>query len=113
MGFALSPWSVVFPDDSHDRRFHRASIQLAADTARESCTPAVITSLAMVPWTDWMLALRRDNPHVAVVRGIETTIRALARLFPARPDSSPDAPAAAPAPVTGAAEEVTDSERGR
>lgn len=110
VGFALSPWSVVFPDESDGRRFHRASIQLAADTARESGTPAVITSLAMVPWTDWMLALRRDNPHVAVVRGIETTIRALSRLFPARPDSAPDAPAAA-APMTGAA--VLGEIRGR
>jgi acyl-CoA synthetase (NDP forming) len=110
VGFALSPWSVVFPDDSDGRRFHRASIQLAADTARESGTPAVITSLATVPWTDWMLALRRDNPHVAVVRGIETTIRALSRLFPARPASSPD-DAPAPAPVTGAA--VLGELRGR
>jgi len=83
VGFVLSPWSVVFPDDSDGRKVHRASIQLAADTARESGTPAVICSLATVPWTDWMLTLRRDNPQVAVVRGIETTIRALARLFPA------------------------------
>ena len=91
VGFALSPWSVVFPDDSDGRRTHRASLQLAADSARESGTPTVISSLTLVPWTDWILALRRDNPHVAVVRGIDMTIRALSRLFPApaRPPGHP------------------------
>ena len=93
VGFALSPWSVVFPDDSDGRRTHRASLQLAADAARESGTPTVISSLTLVPWTDWILALRRDNPHIAVVRGIDMTIRALSRLFPA-----PAGPPAGPAP---------------
>jgi acyl-CoA synthetase (NDP forming) len=83
VGFALSPWSVVFPDESEGRAVHRASIQLAADTAAESGTPTVICSLVTVPWTDWILNLRRENPQIAVVRGLETTIQALSRLFPA------------------------------
>lgn len=97
VGFALSPWSVVFPDDSDGRRTHRASLQLAADAARESATPTVISSLTLVPWTDWILALRRDNPHIAVVRGIDMTIRALSRLFPA-----PAGPPAEPHPAVPA-----------
>ena len=111
VGFVLSPWSVVFPDGSDGRRTHRASIQLAADTARDTGTPAVISSLALVPWTDWMLALRRDNPQVAVVRGIDMTIRALARLFPAaaRPPGLPSTPA----PTTGAAATVLGETAGR
>jgi acetate---CoA ligase (ADP-forming) len=105
VGFALSPWSVVFPDDSDGRRTHRASLQLAADAARESGTPAVISSLTLVPWTDWILALRRDNPHIAVVRGIDMTIRALSRLFPALTgppaEHHPAAPAGDGATVVG------------
>jgi acyl-CoA synthetase (NDP forming) len=97
VGFALSPWSVVFPDDSDGRRTHRASLQLAADSARESGTPTVISSLTLVPWTDWVLALRRDNPHIAVVRGIDMTIRALSRLFPAPPGPAAEPHATAPA----------------
>lgn len=97
VGFALSPWSVVFPDDSDGRRTHRASLQLAADSARESGTPTVISSLTLVPWTDWILALRRDNPHIAVVRGIDMTIRALSRLFPAPPGPAAETHSAAPA----------------
>lgn len=102
VGFALSPWSVVFPDDSDGRRTHRASLQLAADAARESGTPTVISSLTLVPWTDWILALRRDNPHIAVVRGIDMTIRALSRLFPA-PAGPPTEPHPAAPSGDGAA----------
>jgi acetate---CoA ligase (ADP-forming) len=100
VGFALSPWSVVFPDDSDGRQTHRASIELAVHTSRESGTPAVISSLALVPWTDWMLALRRDNTHIAVVRGIDMTIRALSRLFPAT--AAPPVGTRSSTPTTGA-----------
>lgn len=102
VGFALSPWSVVFPDDSDGRRTHRASLQLAADSARDSGTPTVISSLTLVPWTDWILALRRDNPHIAVVRGIDMTIRALSRLFPVQAGLPAEPAAGAPAGDTAA-----------
>lgn len=82
VGFTLSPWSVVFPDDSPGRQVHRDSISLAVHTARRTGTPTVISSLVNVPWTDWVLRTRRENPQVAVVRGLENTIRALSRLFP-------------------------------
>jgi acyl-CoA synthetase (NDP forming) len=86
VGFTLSPWSVIFPDDSPARRGHRESILLALRTAQETQTPTVIASVASVPWTDWMLELRQARPDVAIVRGIENTIRALSRLFPVTDD---------------------------
>ncbi|WNI19007.1 acetate--CoA ligase family protein [Actinacidiphila sp. ITFR-21] len=106
VGFTLSPWSVIFPDDSPGRQVHRDSISLAVRTARRTGTPTVISALVNVPWTDWVLETRRANPGVAVVRGLENTIRALSRLFPdhrpaaghAEPAAGPVAPAAA---VTG------------
>jgi succinyl-CoA synthetase beta subunit len=60
-----------------------------------------------VPWTDWMLGLRASNPEVAIVRGIENTIRALARLFPSAHQavrSSPDDHAKATGSVLGEVE---------
>jgi acyl-CoA synthetase (NDP forming) len=103
VGLAVSPWSVVFPDDTPGRATHRASITLAIDTGLKTGTPTVITSATHVPWTEWMLQTRRDNPGVAVVRGLETTIRALSRLYPAEPDAgaAPDPPANAPAGMVG------------
>jgi acyl-CoA synthetase (NDP forming) len=90
IGFVLSPWSVIFPDDSLERKTQREAIQLAVSTAQRSGTPTVVSSLVVVPWTDWMLQLRYDNPDVAVVRGIETTIRALSHLFPRGSDDDDD-----------------------
>jgi acyl-CoA synthetase (NDP forming) len=101
VGFALSPWSVIFPDESPERNTHRDSIKLAVETARATATPTVITSLVNVPWTDWILELRDQNPHVAIVRGLETTIRALSRLFVAgSPSEHPAGSTAQLAPST-------------
>lgn len=90
VGFVLSPWSITFPDDSPQQRHNQPIVRLAMKTAADTDTPTVISSLVNVPWTDWMIQMRRDNPHVAVVRGIETTVRALARLFPASGVQPPD-----------------------
>jgi acyl-CoA synthetase (NDP forming) len=105
VGFVLSPWSITFPDDSVFQRHNQPIVRLAVQTAAATRTPTVISSLVNVPWTDWMLQVRRDNPHVAIVRGVETTIRALARLFPADPpDPQEAAPAAAAGVLVGEAE---------
>ncbi len=92
VGFTLSPWSVVFPDESSGRQVHRDSISLAIRTAQQTGTPTVVSSLVNVPWTDWVLKTRRANPDVALVRGLENTIRALSRLFPdsRKPPSEPE-----------------------
>jgi acyl-CoA synthetase (NDP forming) len=82
VGFVLSPWSITFPDHSVEQRHNQPLVRLTVKTALEQGAPTVISSLVNVPWTDWMREIRRDNPHVAIVRGIETTIRALSRLFP-------------------------------
>ncbi|MDT4914054.1 MAG: hypothetical protein QOC66_3182 [Pseudonocardiales bacterium] len=83
VGFVLSPWSITFPDHSPQQKHNQPLVHLAVDTAARTGSPTVISSLVNVPWTEWMIQIRRDNPHVAIVRGIETTIRALSRLFPA------------------------------
>lgn len=86
VGFVLSPWSITFPDESQGQAHNRPLVELAVETARQTGTPTVVSSLVNVPWTDWILKVRDDNPHVAIVRGIENTIRALSRLFPAVAD---------------------------
>lgn len=91
VGFVLSPWMITFPDDSAEQRHNRPLIELAVNTARETASPTVISSLVCVPWTDWILGIRAANPEMAVVRGIETTIRALSRLFPGGGPSEDDA----------------------
>lgn len=105
VGFVLSPWSITFPDDSVFQRHNQPIVRLAVKTAAETRTPTVISSLVNVPWTDWIQQIRRDNPHVAIVRGVETTIRALARLFPADPpDPQQPPPTAADGVLVGEAE---------
>jgi acetate---CoA ligase (ADP-forming) len=103
VGFALAPVNVIFPDDSEPRRAHRAAIEMVTAVASATGTPTIISSLAIIPWTDFILSVRQNNPHVAIVRGIETTIRALARLFPGHAADQPAEPlagqAASAAPV--------------
>lgn len=91
VGFVLSPWSITFPDHSVEQRHNQPLVRLAVQTAKETGTPTVISSLVNVPWTDWIKEVRAENPHVAIVRGIETTIRALSRLFPAGERDADDA----------------------
>jgi|GEM_PF-3957957 len=82
VGFVLSPWSITFPDDGPGQAHNRPLVMRAVRAALETGTPTVISSLVNVPWTDWMMQVREENPHITIVRGIEGTIQALARLFP-------------------------------
>lgn len=97
VGLAVSPWSVLFPDDSPGKAAHRESISLAVETGRKTGTPTVIVSAATVPWTDWTLQLRQDNPDIAVLRGLENTVRALSRLYPETSSQITESSHAAPA----------------
>ncbi|MEN3273412.1 MAG: hypothetical protein V7636_2173 [Actinomycetota bacterium] len=108
VGFVLSPWSITFPDHSVEQRHNQPIVRLAVATAGRTRTPTVISSLVNVPWTDWILEVRRDNPHVAIVRGVETTIRALSRLFPA--DPADPYPAGEPSPDEAASVLVGEAE---
>jgi acetate---CoA ligase (ADP-forming) len=88
VGFVLAPWNITFPDDTGLYAPNRMIMEVLIRAAHETGAPTVISSLATVPWTDWVLAVRAKNPDVAIVRGIETTIRALSRLFPAQRSAS-------------------------
>ena len=86
----VAPWTVVFPDDSLGRGPHRESVERVGRVAEETGTPAIICSATTVPWTEYMLDYRKRFPHVTVVRGMEATIRALSRFFPASTDDDSD-----------------------
>jgi acetate---CoA ligase (ADP-forming) len=83
VGFVLAPWNITFPDDTGLYAPNRMIMNVLIDAAHDTGAPTVISSLTTVPWTDWITGLRAKNPDVAIVRGLETTIRALSRLFPA------------------------------
>ena len=83
VGFVLAPWNITFPDDTALYAPNRMIIDVIISAALETGAPTVISSLTTVPWTDWITSVRAANPDVAIVRGVETTIRALSRLFPA------------------------------
>jgi acetate---CoA ligase (ADP-forming) len=89
VGFVLAPWNITFPDDTGLYAPNRMIMDVIISAALETGAPTVVSSLTTVPWTDWITDVRAANPEVAIVRGIETTIRALSRLFPA--DRSGDA----------------------
>lgn len=113
VGFVLSPWSITFPDDGPGQAHNRPLVMRAVNAARASGTPTVISSLVNVPWTDWMLQVREENPHITIVRGIEGTIQALAKLFPVDDDAGPDPKAHDEAPGHDGADGVIGEVEGR
>jgi acetate---CoA ligase (ADP-forming) len=84
VGFVLAPWNITFPDDTGLYAPNRMIMEVLIRAAHETNAPTVISSLTTVPWTGWVTDVRAKNPDVAIVRGLETTIRALSRLFPAQ-----------------------------
>lgn len=83
VGCVLVPWSVLLPDSSHARRYHRGTLQRHIDLARASGTALLISTVVTHPLSDWVEAIRPElPPHTAILQGLASTVRALARVFP-------------------------------
>jgi acyl-CoA synthetase (NDP forming) len=98
VGAIVAPMVVTWPDESPGRENHRENMERVAKVCAATGTPALICSMAVIDWTDWVLGFRREHPEVGIVRGMDLTIRCLARIFPAA--DAPQPPVAA-APWNG------------
>ncbi|MEV0132950.1 acetate--CoA ligase family protein [Dactylosporangium sp. NPDC050688] len=91
------PYALTFPTADDERDVHRRSLDRYADLGAASGCPTIVSTLSDFAWTDWAVAFRERHPETLLVRGIATTARMLARLYP--PAEAPQAPAAGAADV--------------
>ncbi|GAA1501859.1 acetate--CoA ligase family protein [Dactylosporangium maewongense] len=99
------PYALTFPDADDERDVHRRSLDRYADLGAATGCPTIVSTLSDFAWTDWAVAFRERHPETLLVRGIATTARMLARLYPR---TQPEAPRA-----TGLADVIGDAPDGR
>ncbi|MGI5183963.1 acetate--CoA ligase family protein [Dactylosporangium sp. CA-152071] len=99
------PYALTFPAADDERDVHRRSLDRYADLGAATGCPTIVSTLSDFAWTDWAVAFRERHPETLLVRGIATTARMLARLYPR---TQPEAPRA-----TGLADVIGDAPDGR
>lgn len=108
VGILVDPYGLSWPDDSDERRWHRAGMERLVAGAERADVAVVYTSLMNQPTTDYMRRMA-GRPGVTVNVGLATTISALAKLY--REPDVPAAPKAAAKPAVDGA--VIDEARAR
>jgi acyl-CoA synthetase (NDP forming) len=76
------PFALTFPIEDDERQIHKRSLDRYADLGDSTGTPTIVSTLSDFAWTDWAQSFRDRHPDTLVVRGIASTARMLARLFP-------------------------------
>ncbi|WP_327002504.1 acetate--CoA ligase family protein [Dactylosporangium sp. NBC_01737] len=102
------PYALTFPTADDERDVHRRSLDRYADLGAASGCPTIVSTLSDFAWTDWAVAFRERHPETLLVRGIATTARMLARLYPRTEPEAAGAPQA-----VGAADVLGDAPDGR
>lgn len=119
VGILLDPYGMSWPDDSDERRWHRAGFDRMVAAADQAHVALIISNLASQPETDYIRRLgKADNTLVNI--GTTVTLTALAKLYDHSADATAaPAPAAAPlaadeeAAATPSAAPVIDELRAR
>lgn len=78
----LVTYNIVFPDNSEERGWHRAGLELHGNVSKESRTPLMIVAMASQPWTEWMSELRQRWPLTRVYQNLEEVFKALGSVLP-------------------------------
>lgn len=81
----LVPWSLTFPGGNDGREVHWAVLDRYCTLTRLTGTPTILSTANLQRWTAWMQEFRRAHPEMLVVRGLQSTIKALASIYPAKP----------------------------
>lgn len=81
VGILVPPFGMSWPDDSDERRWHRAGIMLHVDSTRDSGKKLIYSSLMQQPLSDFMVRVLAENPHVSVNAGFAQTVSSLANLY--------------------------------
>jgi acyl-CoA synthetase (NDP forming) len=109
VGILLDPYGMSWPDNSDERRWHRAGFNRMVAAAEASGIPLIITSLAGQPETDYIQGFR-DAGLVEINTGLTATLSSLAKLY-VRHGDIPDGSASAANHVD--ADSVIDEARAR
>lgn len=87
------PYALTLPEENDERMVHRRSLDRYADLGARTGTPVIVSTLSDFAWTQWAEHFRERHPEALLVRGIASTVRTLARLYPAGPVAHEEGPA--------------------
>jgi acyl-CoA synthetase (NDP forming) len=79
----LVPWSLTFPAGDDGRELHEVTLDRYCALTRLTGTPTLLCTANLERWTPWMREYQRKHPEMLVVQGLQSTIQALAHLYPA------------------------------
>lgn len=81
VGLMVEPIGLSWPDDTDERRWHRAGMLTPVEVSARTGVPLVYSSLMAQPMTDFVQRILDENPLVSVNTGFATTTSSLARLY--------------------------------
>jgi acetate---CoA ligase (ADP-forming) len=89
VSFVVAPVTLVYPDEAEEQRAgYREAMLLYRQLAAECNKPTASVSLGIQTWTAWVERIRDSrSPNYILVRGLGTTLNALAKIFPAAADT--------------------------
>jgi acetate---CoA ligase (ADP-forming) len=93
----LVPWSLTFPAGDDGRELHEVTLDRYCALTRLTGTPTLLCTANLERWTPWMREYQRKHPEMLVVQGLQSTIQALAHLYPAVARPAATAATAGPA----------------
>ena len=96
VGLVLEPYALPWPDESPDREWYREGLAGLARVSRELGTPTLTASVFSEPMTEWVDQLRFGGGLIADT-GLTAAMRALGKIFQARPDEHSPSNASDPA----------------
>ncbi|HEY2279062.1 MAG TPA: CoA-binding protein, partial [Streptosporangiaceae bacterium] len=79
----LVPWSLTFPAGDDGRELHEVTLDRYCALTRLTGTPTLLCTANLERWTPWMREYQRKHPEMLIVQGLQSTIQALAHLYPA------------------------------
>jgi acyl-CoA synthetase (NDP forming) len=93
----LVPWSLTFPAGNDGRELHEVTLDRYCALTRLTGTPTLLATANLERWTPWMRDYQRKHPEMLIVQGLQSTIAALAHLYPAGPTGAATSATAGPA----------------
>jgi acetate---CoA ligase (ADP-forming) len=101
----LVPWSLTFPNGQDGRELHEVTLNRYCALTLLTGTPTLLCTANLQVWTPWMREYQRKHPEMLIVQGLQSTIQALASIYPAQ--------RGAPAAAAGSASVLVGEAEGR
>ncbi len=81
VGILIPPVGLSWPDDSDERRWHRAAFVPPIEVTRRTGKKLIYSSLMAQEPTEFIQRILDENPQVSVNTGFAQTVSSLARLY--------------------------------